>query len=352
MAKDVKNCVACEDLTEYAPEFVANGVTNNICNSLKNNTGFNPALSKKHENCDDLSDANDCLIGNMVDEVERFDVCDWKDYARLFAANTYNVLKAMICSECGIWANIKNIWTSIENISTTLNNLINTVEGMEKGSCAGQMAISGKALAITEDMFHRGTGITLEGAGSVASNVDLRLTGGTYRVQGSITVQLSGTAGGLNMENYWGSLGFQTRGSSGQLVPRAGMNSSGQSTGHSGSFFVTDKGNWVICYLIFPKTLAPWVKWFGRGVGNFQDSAVGQLTAAWADGDENATLSGQWGTGSPNISVDQGCWGLKVGLANITSWDSTTTSGGNTVCNCTFNIIGQYTGNPNEIVCN
>lgn len=340
MAKDVKNCQACDDLTEYSPEFVANGVTSTICTSLKNNTGFNPSLSKKHNNCDDLTDANDCLIGNMVDEIERFDVCDWKDYLRLLVANMYNVFAAIICSMCGLWSNITTIKSRLTNLE-------------ESTSCAGSFAIAGNKLVLNESMFHSGRGVALSGTGSVASDVDLRLMAGTYRVQGSITVQLSGTVSGDDMSDYWGSLGFKTRTSSGNLVPRATPDGNGESTGHSGSYFVTDSGNWIICYIIFPKTLAPWVTWFGRGVGNFQDSAVGQLTAAWANGDSqsNNTLSGQWGTGSTSITVPEGYWGLKVGLANITSWDHTTTENGNTVCNCTFNIIGQYTGDPDKIVC-
>lgn len=350
MAKDVKNCQACEDLTEYAPEFVANGVTSTICTSLKNNTGFNPSLSKQHENCEDLDDANDCLIGNMVDEVERFDVCDWKAYARLFAANIYNVLKAIICSMCGLWNNIKSIKKSITNIWNAINELVNKVDDLEDGSCAGRFAIAGNSLVLTEEMFHAGTGITLNGAGSVASDVDLRLMGGTYRIQGSIRVTLNGTVSGLNMSNYWGSLGFKTRATDGVLVPRATVNANGSSAGHSGSFFVTDVGNWIICYILFPKSLCPWAKWFGRGVGNFQDAAVGQVTAAWANGDSDSnTLSGQWGSGSNSITVPAGYWGVKVGLANVTSWDITTDD--NNHCNCTFNIIGQYRSNPDEIVC-
>ena len=56
-----KSCEACRNLQEYAPEFVLNGVTENVENSLKNNTGFNP--SSGHDDCQDLNDANDCLVG-------------------------------------------------------------------------------------------------------------------------------------------------------------------------------------------------------------------------------------------------------------------------------------------------
>lgn len=345
MAKDVKNCQACEDLTEYAPEFVANGVTTTVCNSLKNNTGFNPALSKLHEDCEDLTDANDCLVGNMVDEIERFDVCDWKAYARLLVSNLYNVLGAIICSMCGVWDNIKTIKTRITNILQALNELSTRVTKVEEGSCAGEFALKGKSLTLTEDMFHFGSGISFDGAASVASDVDLRLMAGTYRVQGSIRVKLDG-----NMSNYWGSLGFKTRAENGYLVPRATINSNGSPAGHATSFFATNPGNWIVCYIIFPKTLCPWATWFGRGVGNFQDGGVGQLTAAWANGDGSSnTLSGQWGTDSPSITVPEGYWGLKVGLANVVSWDNTTED--NDYCNCTFNIIGQYRSNPDKIEC-
>ena len=100
-----KVCTACNDLRTNSPEFVEKGVTNNVCTSLKNNTGFNP--SSGHSNCADLDNANECLVGNMEDELPAYDVCDWKEYMKKFVPNVFNVIKAIICSICGLWTRIE-----------------------------------------------------------------------------------------------------------------------------------------------------------------------------------------------------------------------------------------------------
>ena len=109
-----RDCSACSDLQENAPEFVQNGVTTNVCNSLKNDTGFNP--SSGNNDCTDLNDANDCLIGNMEDEVDAYDVCEWKEFMPKFIHNLWNVLKAMICALCGIWKMIHKHDCEIEKL--------------------------------------------------------------------------------------------------------------------------------------------------------------------------------------------------------------------------------------------
>lgn len=97
------DCSACSELAETSPEFMENGVTDSICASLHDNTGFNPNLSVLHEDEEDLHDANDCLVGRMADEVASYDVCDWKTFMKKFIPNLYNVLKAIICSIGGLW---------------------------------------------------------------------------------------------------------------------------------------------------------------------------------------------------------------------------------------------------------
>lgn len=104
-----RNCSACQDLQDYAPEFATNGVTTTVANSLKNNTGFNSSLKVRHEDCEDLNDANDCLIGNMEDEIEAYEVCDWKDYMKKLVGNLYEVLKAIIAAICGLWTRAERL---------------------------------------------------------------------------------------------------------------------------------------------------------------------------------------------------------------------------------------------------
>lgn len=96
-----KNCDACSDLQENSADFMQNGVTENVCNALKNDDGFNTA--SENDDCADLNNANDCLIGNMTDEIEAYEVCDWKAYTKSLVHNIWTVLKAMICSMCGLW---------------------------------------------------------------------------------------------------------------------------------------------------------------------------------------------------------------------------------------------------------
>lgn len=108
------NCSACEELRTEAPDFATNGVTTAVCNSLKNDTGL--STSNGHNNATDLEDANDCLIGRMDDELESYDVCDWKDFMHKFIPNLYEFLKAILCSLAGIWTNIHNLWDEIGDI--------------------------------------------------------------------------------------------------------------------------------------------------------------------------------------------------------------------------------------------
>lgn len=102
-----RDCSACQDLQDYAPEFATNGVTSAVAKSLQNNTGFNSHLQVLHDDCEDLNDANDCLIGNMEDEIEAYEMCDWKEYMKKFVGNLYEVLKAIIASICGLWLRIE-----------------------------------------------------------------------------------------------------------------------------------------------------------------------------------------------------------------------------------------------------
>lgn len=109
-----RNCSACGDLREYAPEFTQNGTTSKVCSSLHKDTGFNPDLRILHTDEDDLHDANDCLIGNMADEIESYDVCDWKEFMKNFIPNLYELLKAIICSIGGIWTKVHKLECEVD----------------------------------------------------------------------------------------------------------------------------------------------------------------------------------------------------------------------------------------------
>lgn len=108
------NCEACTNLRDYAPEFAVNGVTTAVCESLHHDTGFNPNLTVLHENEPDLHDANDCLIGNLSAEIDAYDVCDWKEFMKKLLPNLYETMKAVICSEGGVWDQLDNICSMID----------------------------------------------------------------------------------------------------------------------------------------------------------------------------------------------------------------------------------------------
>lgn len=101
---DIK-CNACEDLRVNSPEFSVKGVTDNVCTSLKNDTGF--STTNGHDTCTDLDLANDCLVGAMEKEVNSYQVCDWRKFAKKFIKNLHTVLKAIICAICGILKRLK-----------------------------------------------------------------------------------------------------------------------------------------------------------------------------------------------------------------------------------------------------
>lgn len=111
------DCSACTELNEYGGEFLTKGVTNTVATSLKNNTGLNPSLSVLHKNCEDLNDVNDCLIGRLQGEVKAYDVCDWKKFMAKSLPNFYEMLKAMIASQCGLWARVKKLECMIDTLT-------------------------------------------------------------------------------------------------------------------------------------------------------------------------------------------------------------------------------------------
>lgn len=95
------SCTACQELRESSPDFMANGVTTAVCSSLAKDTGLDS--TNGHNDSTDLHLANDCLIGRMQDEVNMYDVCDWKEFMKQYAINDYETNKAIICALSGLW---------------------------------------------------------------------------------------------------------------------------------------------------------------------------------------------------------------------------------------------------------
>lgn len=100
-------CAPCVQLQEESSDFYENGVTESVCNSLGQNTGFNPESG--NNDCEDLKLANDCLILGNIEELPGYDVCDWKEFMEQYLPNQYNMNEAIICAICGLWGELKNI---------------------------------------------------------------------------------------------------------------------------------------------------------------------------------------------------------------------------------------------------
>lgn len=163
-----KSCESCRNLQEYAPDFVLNGVTENVENSLKNNTGFSP--SSGHDDCQDLNDANDCLIGNMEDEVDAYEVCDWKPFMIDFIHNLWTVLKSIISAICGLW-------TRVERHDCELDAMVHGVTFK-----VGEDSTDGSYVAAGKGVSFLGTG-TETGKSQISLQY---IAGGICRVTGTI----------------------------------------------------------------------------------------------------------------------------------------------------------------------
>lgn len=118
--KDI--CKTCKDLQQYSPDFVANGVTDEMCSNLESSTGL---MNKGRENCTDLHNANDCLIGGIAEKATSYNPCDPNKMIEDLAKNTMHVIDMLICSDCGQWNEIKKIWDEIQKIWDAIEELQN-----------------------------------------------------------------------------------------------------------------------------------------------------------------------------------------------------------------------------------
>lgn len=118
-------CEACDTLESSAPTFVNNGVTTGIANRLKEDQGFGPG-TKVDTDCEALNLANDCLIGGMEDELEKYDVCDIKTWLKNAWNNLHTVLKAMIMAICGLWDKVNCILSGLKILLQQLTDTSQT----------------------------------------------------------------------------------------------------------------------------------------------------------------------------------------------------------------------------------
>lgn len=114
------NCASCNNLRQYAPDVVVNGITEKVCESLRMNEGLNGDLEELHTNCEDIKDLVDCLLGQYLESVPAMDNCDWKKALEGALANLITTLEAMGCSDCGQWDEIKAIQDGLAGQYTRL----------------------------------------------------------------------------------------------------------------------------------------------------------------------------------------------------------------------------------------
>lgn len=172
------NCSACEDLKQNSYDFAANGVTDTVCTSLKNDTGF--STKSGHDDCTDLDTANDCLIGNMAEEVAKYEACDWQEFEKEHITNEHNLFKAIICAICGIWTNIHELWAEIAKIWKVVNRHECEIQQLYEGTdfFFDEYTDSGKSYIVAG----KGVSFANVGASGHAEDVTLEYVAGGISV--------------------------------------------------------------------------------------------------------------------------------------------------------------------------
>lgn len=158
MATSTYSCEACEELRQEVPQLVVNGFDDDMCTSLQNDTGL--SASSGNNDCTDLNNLNDCLVGNMEEEIELYDVCDWKTYTKQLVGNLWTTLKAIICAICGIWTNIHSLWGKVNEMLANIQKLFCYVNNMNKGATfsigedptADSYVVAGKGISFYKDV--------------------------------------------------------------------------------------------------------------------------------------------------------------------------------------------------------
>lgn len=121
-------CGACSDLRTYALRFMIEGINEATCNSLKQNTGLNPEVSPQHNNCDDLTDLNACLMDSLVGELKKADHCEWEEFMKILLKNFRTLNDVMVCNECGQWIEIDKLWEEISKIWEEISKIWKAIE--------------------------------------------------------------------------------------------------------------------------------------------------------------------------------------------------------------------------------
>ena len=291
-------CVACSELREIDPNLIVNGIGDDECTSLQNDTGL--SVSGGNDDCTDLTYLNDCLVGNLVSEVDNYDVCDWREFTKAALTNVWTVLKALICTICGLWTNIHRLWCYV--------NYLLSAEDV--------------AARLDESDFVTGTGVSFDRDQEWAIRPSVVISGSTYRISGSIKVDLSVA--------YWSELGLSNLGASNGKIN-------------------TPNGNYTLCIVKIDKTLLPEIESLESCTGQFVNAAMGDVFVQAKD--EGSTYAGQWGYNeSGSLTVPDGYMYLRVSLSSLLTW-GIEYGDSDGYADVTFSATGLAKTNPSGIVC-
>lgn len=263
------NCSACDELRQDAPSLVVNGFDDTMCASLQNDTGLN--ASNGNDDCTDLNNLNDCLVGNLASEVDAYEVCDWKDYTKKFANNTWTTLKGIVCAICGLWTNVHNLWTTVNLHECQINSI------------SAQQTFNIDGLTEAE----------------LGIGVDWRLSGEHYAYP-----TIVGNAFVLRIN---GSLEF---------TGSKWLNFTGN----------TDDGNWLVYRYKLNKEKYGIKRIWSNPIHSNNAGDISGYIQSFAEGE---TTPGYWGYDDPNgaVTVPEGYIYLDIRVSNIRSWGITGSNG-------------------------
>lgn len=203
MAEKYKDpCAACEDLKVYAHDFLVHGVTDDVANGFYNNTGF--IKNDKRKNCEDLQNANDCLIFGENEKASMYNQCDWQEACATITNNAGIMYELLIHSDCGQWDQIEALWKALnggldalwkeieklnqrcDTLTTTINNLRSYVDGQDNKISAKVSNIEDALMKILVNLQESGAwqpdGTTMNGnfvAGRHIAAGNINVFGGT-----------------------------------------------------------------------------------------------------------------------------------------------------------------------------
>ena len=120
--KRIDWCASCNTLKTEYPDFIANGLDEEMCANLANNQGLDE--TKCVNNCEVMHDIANCLIGGFIESIDNYDFCDTKEMMKHFAVNMLNVIDVLLCSHCGQWEQIEALWDEMSEIGTGGNTVI------------------------------------------------------------------------------------------------------------------------------------------------------------------------------------------------------------------------------------